>query len=378
MSVRVVASDTGSDRRLAIRLGGAMCLVVASAGMAQVAMQPPPDRARPVIYALIGLYTVLGAVGLMRPTAVPDPVVGLAVLGGTLAIPAGMLAKGTSSINSTDNAMLFLIPVVYGAYFFSRRWSLIIVLMASGSYGAVLSHLNIAQAPNRWLTSSAALGAVAGVVNALKARDAERFGEMHDQAVSDPLTGLANRRALEHQGPDLLEAGGASSLLLLDIDWFKEINDTFGHAVGDDVLVRTARALTSAVRGRGMAVRLGGDEFVLLLPGCRPQTGTAIADSIRRQLRDAPVAAGTQVSVSIGVAASDGAAKLTELLRAADTALYRAKRSGRDTVRFAWVDSEVPLAVKPQLAAVAERPRRPEVARFGAPQTAEQPPFTPA
>ncbi|GAC1477876.1 MAG: hypothetical protein NVS1B12_13690 [Acidimicrobiales bacterium] len=375
----VVAVDAGSDRRLAVRLGGAMSLVVAAAGMAQVAMQPPRPSARALLFTLIGVYALLGVLGLTRPTTIPDSIVALAVVGGTLAIPAGMLAKGAPSIESTDNAMLFLIPVVYGAYFFGRRWSLIVVLLACSSYGAVLVHLQAAQGPTRWLTSSAALGAVAGVVNALKSRDAERLGEMQDQAVSDPLTGLANRRALEHQGPRLLEAGGPSSLLLLDIDWFKEINDTFGHAVGDDVLVRTARALTAAVRGRGMAVRLGGDEFVLLLPGCRPQTGTAIADSIRRQVRDATVAGGTEVSVSIGVAASDGAVKLSELLRAADTALYRAKRSGRDTVRFAWVDSEIsrpgPVAAAEP---VPERRRVIEPVQFGPSAAIERPPFTPA
>ena len=346
-TVTVVAAVTGSDRTLAVRLGGAMAVTIAVIGVAQVAIQPPPSSAVPLLYALIALYGVLGLIGLTSPEKIPDPVIAAAVLGGTLAIAAGMLAKGASSVDQTDNAMLFLIPVVYGAYFFSRRWSLIVVLLSSVSYGVVLTRVDAVQGLMRWLTSSVALGAVAGVVNALKSRDAERFGEVQDQAVSDPLTGLANRRALEHAGPGLIASGGASSLLLIDVDWFKEVNDTLGHDVGDEVLIRAARVLAAEARPPSMAVRLGGDEFVLLLADCRPQTATAIADAIRRGVKTESAACGAEVSVSIGVAASDGAAKLSELLRAADTALYRAKGSGRDTVRFAWVDSEMPAPARP-------------------------------
>ena len=219
-TVAVVAAVTGSDRILAVRLGGAMAVTIAVLGVAQVALQPPPASAVPLIYALIAVYGILGLIGLTSPAKIPDPVIAAAVLGGTLAIAAGMLAKGPSSVDQTDNAMLFLIPVVYGAYFFARRWSLIVVLLSSVSYGMVLTRVDAVQGLMRWLTSSVALGAVAGVVHALKSRDAERFGEVQDQAVSDPLTGLANRRALEHGGPALIASGGASSLLLIDVDWF--------------------------------------------------------------------------------------------------------------------------------------------------------------
>lgn len=321
--------------------------MVAAVGAVQLSIQPASGSAQAVVSSFVVAFAALGALALACPRSVPDRLIGVAVISGTLAIPAGMLARGLGSVDRSDNAMLYLIPVVYGAYFFRRQWSAIVVLLASGSYGMVLTRLGAAGATGRWVTSSVALASVAGVVNALKYRDAERLGKVQDEAVSDALTGLANRRALEDEGPRRLADGKPSSLLLIDVDLFKQINDSLGHEIGDSVLARTAAVLAAAKGSDGMAVRLGGDEFVLLLPGCRPQSATAIADCVRRQVREATPGSGAEASVSIGVASSDGAAKLTELLRAADTALYRAKRSGRDTVRFAWVDSEVPAAPAP-------------------------------
>jgi diguanylate cyclase (GGDEF)-like protein len=133
-------------------------------------------------------------------------------------------------------------------------------------------------------------------------------------------------------------ARGTFGLLMLDLDHFKQVNDTYGHLAGDAVLKAVAQSIISAVRGRGDAVgRFGGEEFVVLLPGiAQPDIG-AVAERIRRAISALQVPAGqlsiTGLSVSIGIAVYPAAgASLQRLLDAADTALYHAKATGRNKV----------------------------------------------
>jgi diguanylate cyclase (GGDEF)-like protein len=119
-----------------------------------------------------------------------------------------------------------------------------------------------------------------------------------------------------------------------DLDHFKVVNDTFGHAAGDAVLRETARRLKAGVRAYDSIGRLGGEEFVAVLPECDAKTGLAVAQRLCRALADTPTQyQGKSIahSISIGVAATDqfGSARADELMRAADAALYRAKHAGR-------------------------------------------------
>ncbi len=159
-------------------------------------------------------------------------------------------------------------------------------------------------------------------------------------ALTDSLTGLHNRRHLHEVGAG--EIGRARrhdrplSLLMLDIDKFKDVNDTFGHAVGDRVIQLIARACKASVRNSDVCVRNGGDEFVVLLPDSDGEGARHIAERIRAAVRAAEVVVGpdsptAQVTVSIGVATLSPADRdLDHLLSRADTALYSAKREGRD------------------------------------------------
>jgi diguanylate cyclase (GGDEF)-like protein len=125
-----------------------------------------------------------------------------------------------------------------------------------------------------------------------------------------------------------------------DLDHFKTINDTHGHAAGDAVLREAARRLKAGVRAYDSVGRLGGEEFIAVLPECDAKTGLSVAQRLCRSLSDVPTQySGTPIahSISIGVAATDqfGSSHADELIRAADAALYRAKHAGRSRALLA-------------------------------------------
>jgi diguanylate cyclase (GGDEF)-like protein/PAS domain S-box-containing protein len=161
----------------------------------------------------------------------------------------------------------------------------------------------------------------------------------------DTLTGLPNRLAFNEHLPDAVLrvrlTGNAMALMFLDIDHFKTINDTFGHAVGDAVLVEYARRLLASVRGTDKVARLAGDEFVLVLENLGgPQAAATVAEKVVERIGGAPfVVEGQTISVttSVGIAfhwAADSAATAEELLARADAALYNAKAAGRNRFEF--------------------------------------------
>jgi diguanylate cyclase (GGDEF)-like protein len=167
-------------------------------------------------------------------------------------------------------------------------------------------------------------------------RDLQALRARHEQvaraAELDPLTGIANRRAFDRA---VAEARGRATVLVIDTDKFKQINDTKGHAAGDDALRAITAALAAQVREEDLIARLGGDEFGALLPGIGSATGAEIARRMVRAVRDLPDCPAT---VSIGVA--DGPAlELPAALIQADAAMYQVKRSGGDGVEVCSTDA---------------------------------------
>jgi diguanylate cyclase (GGDEF)-like protein len=159
----------------------------------------------------------------------------------------------------------------------------------------------------------------------------ERTEALLVRAEQDPLTGLANRWALERICSQLLPAA-VVSLVLVDVDHFKAVNDRYGHVVGDAVLRSLATVLTRSVRTMDVVARWGGEEFLIALPGGSERLGADAAERVCRRVRTYPwrqLAEGLGVTVSVGVA-SGPVAELDITLSRADAALYRAKRTGRD------------------------------------------------
>ena len=153
---------------------------------------------------------------------------------------------------------------------------------------------------------------------------------LETQAHTDPLTGLPNRRALYGQIETALAAQPPCSVVLLDIDHFKRVNDRYGHQTGDEVLVWVARQLGAGLRAGDVLGRWGGEEFLLLLPGTAPDDAWAVAERLRARLHAAPHPEAGEVTVSLGVAGAVPGDDLGRLTVRADTALYAAKHQGRN------------------------------------------------
>ena len=165
-----------------------------------------------------------------------------------------------------------------------------------------------------------------------------------EMAVTDALTGLHNRRYMETHLSQLAEhsadRGKPLSILSLDVDFFKAINDTYGHDIGDKVLQEIAKRLRDSVRGVDMACRVGGEEFIVILPTTDRAIAHTVAERIRKSISNTPLDLGLasgplKISVSVGISTlEDPQDKMEDLLRRADQALYSAKRAGRNRVVF--------------------------------------------
>jgi diguanylate cyclase (GGDEF)-like protein len=176
------------------------------------------------------------------------------------------------------------------------------------------------------------------------------------QALTDPLTGLFNRRAFDQRLAEetnrALRHERELSLIMVDVDHFKTINDRFGHATGDHVLVNLARSLEAVMRQGDLLARVGGDEMAMILGDCPPSQAVDVAERMRRAIDEAsPLAQRHGTTLSIGVAGLSPGCTENDLLRHADQALYRAKADGRNRVVSYDEDMAHGLTVEHPLAA---------------------------
>lgn len=160
---------------------------------------------------------------------------------------------------------------------------------------------------------------------------------IREQSVTDELTQLQNRKAFHSRMQQMIaqhdRLNTAFSILLLDVDHFKAINDTFGHQVGDEVLVDLSKLLHSNARKTDNVYRFGGEEFVILLTGAKRGQAEVYAEKLRKLIQNSiRINRGEAVTVSIGVAEFNESDNLELLIKQADDNLYKAKRSGRNCV----------------------------------------------
>jgi diguanylate cyclase (GGDEF)-like protein len=226
------------------------------------------------------------------------------------------------------------------------------IALLAGSVDVVLTIHAGARYSLGWYTARiAAVCASSAVLGMLLREISHLYRSLHrahesliQSSLRDGLTKTFNRQYFDTQYPDLLDvstnAGRPLSVLMVDIDYFKQFNDSFGHRAGDDCLRAVASALQSGLRRPwDFVARFGGEEFVIVLPNCDASTACEIAESLRRAVEaldiSAPYSPQERVTISIGVAASapQGAAASGELLEQADRGLYRAKRAGRNRVQ---------------------------------------------
>lgn len=168
----------------------------------------------------------------------------------------------------------------------------------------------------------------------------QEFSRIRHESLTDPLTGLKNRRAFERE---ILQLGAAAkvaqeplSLLVVDIDYFKTVNDAHGHLIGDSVIKRVAQWLTETVRGQDVVARFGGEEFALILPMTDLIGAIRVAENIRASIAKRTLRYGEKsigrITVSVGAAQLKCDESVEDLFNRADQVLYKAKREGRNRV----------------------------------------------
>lgn len=244
---------------------------------------------------------------------------------------------------------VYLVPVFLLAWFEGRTWAMLAVAVGAATHFAAdllhpqpvnaliatvdgLVHIGIA------LIAAIALPELRAKESALQ----EALERERDRAAHDGLTGLLNGRTFTDRVEQELERtrryGGSLSLLYLDLDNFKQVNDTFGHLAGDEVLRRVANAIATNVRQPDVAGRLGGDEFVVLMPSTEADVAGAAAHRLAQAVGEA-LRPTSGVAASIGVVSCGTLPKTaTTLISRADHAMYDAKREGGARVKHVTME----------------------------------------
>jgi diguanylate cyclase (GGDEF)-like protein len=173
----------------------------------------------------------------------------------------------------------------------------------------------------------------------MKERLDERFEAITQLSLTDPLTQIKNRRAFFELGDDYLRLASryshSLSLFILDIDFFKNVNDTYGHIVGDEILKHLVNTIAISLRQTDLFARFGGEEFIVLLPETNLNNAMGVAENIRLLVENTPYESDDlhiPITISIGVNEFTDDKNILELIDSADKALYRAKKNGRNRV----------------------------------------------
>lgn len=289
-----------------------------------------------VLVTSLGMGLVVLAVGAIawtRPTRVPSW--GLAAVAPATVAMTGMLNILTADA-STGSQLFLLWPVLYAASFTGRRQTAAVLV---GVLVVETVVLGMYEPPSQAVVDTLGLllayTMAAGAVLTFRARAESLLVALTAQAREDVLTGLPNRRAFDDALASLSalshRTGEPLSLLAVDVDLFKEVNDARGHAAGDQVLRAVASAMRRTGREADVVARIGGDEFSMLLPSCPLEDAIGIALALRELVIAHTARIGPPVTVSVGVAAMPASATTPEgLMAAADDALYADKVARRD------------------------------------------------
>lgn len=313
------------------RAGAYLFAAGAALALVAVAMPPAPgaDEAGTLAVAAgatAGAGVLVWGIDRMRPWTFQ-----LLAIYGTLLVTAAIHSGGVAA---KDTGIVYLWIVLFSFYFFTGRQALVQLGAIALAYG-VLSGGSEEGSLTRWGLTVLTLLVAGALVWLLKEWVGQLVARLSDAARTDPLTGTLNRRGFE----ELLELelerarryGRAVSLLALDLDRFKQVNDRFGHQAGDAALMRAADALTEEKRRIDILGRIGGEEFAVLVPDTDENGAYVLAERLRHRLRDAFAGQPAELTVSIGIAAMPAHAQgLQSLMSVADQALYAAKQLGRD------------------------------------------------
>jgi len=246
-----------------------------------------------------------------------------------------MVAAVTMAVTTQGlNGVFWAYPVLFICYFaLPRRQALplsLALLLAIPLLAAQTLPVTVAV---RIFTT---LGLTLVMINVVLNVIGDLQGALMAQAITDPLTGAFNRRHMSQQLDRMMatlhDPSASNALLAIDLDLFKQVNDRLGHAAGDEALKAVVACMTGRIRRGDMLFRSGGEEFVLLLPRTSAADAARVAEDLRARIEQAELLPQVRLTVSIGVAMQRAVGTADEWVRAADLALYEAKRSGRNRV----------------------------------------------
>lgn len=293
----------------------------------------------------VGPFAVYRLVQGQIAAAVADGLLVAAILGGF----AFAWKTGRSEMAGNLIAILlaagtvFMIPARELPYMWLFSLMIAIFLLASSRIGIVLSILLIGLVGStselfadriEWATFMAVAVQVAMFSFVFSWRTSRQHKQLDIMANRDPLTGIGNRRALRREIDARTEAarvrGEPAGLAVIDLDYFKDVNDRYGHDAGDKVLVDLVGIVNGTMRASDSFYRYGGEEFVLIMPGTSPEGIAPALDKLQVAIRERLLGPGGPVTVSLGAAVLAGDDDAGQWLSRADRALYAAKAAGRD------------------------------------------------
>jgi diguanylate cyclase (GGDEF)-like protein len=326
-----------------IRMGFGIFLAETVVVAGYLALTPQGSH-RSILWVITGLWLLLALVGMFTATIVaakPWCATFSVTWTALSAFGVAIIAILDTGIESPLLMLLFL-PLIYGSLMFTPREAGICSLATLASVTVVVvTDSDVKGSPGQLLLLFAALGGacaltVIAAINRtrIEAHEGHLQALLADMASTDELTGCAVRRVLEQRIDEEIARSVRSrsplSLLMIDVDNFKSVNDNFGHVVGDHVLASVGAVLRHVGRAFDLVSRIGGDEFAVLLPDTAASAAVEVAERVRREL---PVAVEVPVTLSIGIGTLDLSKPTGENLRdSADFALYQVKRTGRDSI----------------------------------------------
>jgi diguanylate cyclase (GGDEF)-like protein len=319
------------------RLYAAVIVVAATvAFLATAALTDQAARSLHVITALVLSAVAAALMALPAPKTmflcVLTPLIGV---GAIVVLDMGTRDAGTAA------QIFFCLPVLYAATQLRVAGGILVTVSAIAGEGAVvLLLLPHGQAVTDLLHVGTTLTLTALVLTRAGVVQDRLIAQLRRQVAIDPLTGLVTRRVLDEATQSAItgaEAPMGTSLVMIDVDRFKVLNDTYGHVVGDDALSHIAGVLTDTSRVQDVVARMGGDELAVLMPGCSYEVAVRRAEEFVALVRNTPLLlpGGASVALSISAGAShvsQHGARPRALYASADAALYVAKRGGRGRV----------------------------------------------
>jgi diguanylate cyclase (GGDEF)-like protein len=329
------------DHRAAARTVVILSMVAAGVTIAFAPLEPTTTHLSGVELSLTVVVAAIGAViGWLANRLTATHRIAWAVWPPVAVGVIGFVDFLTHDV-SISAQIFFFFPTLYGASQLPRSGA--IVMTATSVLGEVVV-VGAMLPPRAAVVAIGYVTAALVTASTLLVQAGEKqyrlIQKLERQAAIDPLTGLVTRRVLDEAAQAAITgaaSGQGTSLIVLDVDDFKSINDRFGHPAGDEVLVQLANLLIESSRGDDVVSRMGGDEIALLLPGCPAAALRERAEQIVWDVRARTFQVNENdhlnVSVSVGIAhAPTDAVDLRTLYTAADAALYRAKRAGRNRV----------------------------------------------